>query len=130
MDEQSAEKIEQPSYDWMPVAGGILNIASGLIGLIATAFLVAFSVTLGASIAREVLSSLGFLQIGIPITIIWLFAIPMLIISVVSIIGGVYAVNKRNWGLALAGAMCSIVPSQVIGVIAVIFIVISKKEFK
>jgi hypothetical protein len=130
MEEQLAEKTKQPSYDWMPVVGGILNIISGVIGLIATAILVAFSVTLGAGIARDVLSSLGFLNIGIPLTIIWLVAIPMLIISIVAIISGVYAVNKKNWGLALAGAICSIVPSQVIGVIAVILIVMSKKEFK
>jgi hypothetical protein len=114
----------------MPVAGGILNIVSGAIGLIATAFLVAFSITLGAGIAHEVLSSLGVLELGIPVTIIWMFAIPILFISTVSIIGGVYAVNKKNWSLALAGAACSIVTSQVIGVIAVIFIAISKKEFK
>jgi hypothetical protein len=133
MEEPSAEKTEQPSYgsySWMPVTAGVLNVISGVIGLIATAFLVTFSVTFGVGIASDVLSSLGFLQFGIPISIIWLVAIPMLIISILAIISGVFAINKKNWGLALTGAICSIIPSQVIGVIAVILIVMSKKEFK
>ena len=130
MEEQLGEETKQTSSDWMPLTAGILNIISGIIGLIATAFLITYSITFGPDIARDVLSSLGFLQIGLPITIIWLVAIPMLFISIVAIISGIYAVNRKNWSLALTGAICSIVPLQVIGVIAVILIVISKKEFK
>ncbi len=130
MEEQTTETAKQPSYSLMPIAGGILNMLSGIIGLIATAFLITISITFGADIADEVVTSLGFLHIGIPLTIIWLVAIPMLVISILAIISGVFALNKKNWGLSLAGAICSIVPSQFIGVIAVILILISKKEFK
>jgi len=64
------------------------------------------------------------------LTVIWLVAIPLLVISLLAIIGGSFAINKKNWALALTGAIFSIVPTQVIGIIAVILIVISKKEFK
>jgi hypothetical protein len=129
MEEQNTEKTERPSYSWMPAAGGALNLLSGAIGIIATAFLITVSVAFGDEIAGDVISSLGFWTIGLPLTIIWLVAIPMLVISILAIISGIFAINKRNWGLALTGAICSIIPSQIIGIIAVILIVISKKEF-
>ena len=124
------EKDHQPSYGWMPVTAGILSILSGIIGIIATAFVITVSVAFGSEIAWEVMESFGVWDIGIPLTVIWLIAIPLLVISLLAIIGGSFAINKKNWALALTGAAFSIVPTQVIGIIAVILIVISKKEFK
>jgi hypothetical protein len=54
----------------------------------------------------------------------------MLLISLLAIISGTFAINKRNWALALTGAAFSIIPTQIIGIIATILIIISKKEFK
>jgi hypothetical protein len=130
MEEQNTEKTGQSSFGWMPIAGGVLNILSGIIGIIATVFLVTVSIAFGAEIAEDVFSSFGFLNIGLPITIIWLIAIPMLLISLLAIISGTFAINKRNWALALTGAAFSIIPTQIIGIIATILIIISKKEFK
>jgi hypothetical protein len=130
MEEQALEKDRQPSYGWMPAAAGILSILSGIIGIIATAFIITVSIAFGDEIAAEVMSSFGVWDIGIPLTVIWLVAIPLLVISLLAIIGGSFAINKKNWALALTGAVFSIVPMQVIGILAVIFIVISKKEFK
>jgi hypothetical protein len=130
MEEQALEKDRQPSYGWMPVAAGILCILSGIIGIIATAFIITVSIAFGDEIAAEVMTSFGVWDIGIPLTVIWLVAIPLLVISLLAIIGGSFAINRKNWALALTGAIFSIVPTQVIGIIAVILIVISKKEFK
>jgi hypothetical protein len=130
MEEQALEKDRQSSYGWMPVAAGILSILSGIIGIIATAFIITVSIAFGDEIAAEVMSSFGVWDIGIPLTMIWLVAIPLLVISLLAIIGGSFAINRKNWALALTGALFSIVPTQVIGIIAVILIVISKKEFK
>lgn len=130
MEQHTIENNQQPSYGWMPLTGGILSIFSGIVGIIATAFVITVSIAFGAEIAEEVMSSFGVWKAGIPTTVIWMVAIPLLVISLLAIIGGSFAINKKNWPLALTGAVFAIIPTQVIGIIAVILIVISKKEFK
>jgi len=114
----------------MPTAGGILSIISGALGFITIAFFLAFGSIFGAAIARDVLSSLGFWQTGLPLTIIGIIAIPLLCVNIVAIVGGIYAIQRRGWGMALAGAICSVFPSQILGVLAVVFIAISRREFE
>jgi hypothetical protein len=113
----------------MPTAGGILSIVSGALGFIVVSFLLTFGSIFGAAIAREVMVSVGYWQAGLPMTIIGLIAIPLLCLNILAIVGGIYAIRRKGWGLALAGAICSIFPSQVLGVLAVVFIAISRKEF-
>ena len=129
MEQQPGEPPEPTPQTWMPTAAGILSIISGAIGLIGIAFLITFG-AFGEEIARDVLTSIGFLQTVLPLRIIGLISIPLFIISMVAIIGGIYAVQRKIWGLALAGAICAIIPAQLLGILSVVFIVISKKEFK
>ncbi|HEX79506.1 MAG TPA: hypothetical protein G4O19_05055 [Dehalococcoidia bacterium] len=130
--EQPTEKLGDTAATrtWMPMVGGILSIISGSLGFIAIAFFLTFGSIFGAAIARDVLLSLGFWHMGLPMTIIGIIAIILLCISAVAIIGGIYAIQRRGWGMALAGAICSIFPSQVLGILAIVFITISRKEFE
>jgi hypothetical protein len=55
----------------------------------------------------------------------------MIILGIVAIIGGIYAIQRKLWGMALAGAICAIIgPSALLGILAIIFIAIGKPEFK
>ena len=98
-------------------------------GIIGIAFLIAFGV-FGREIARDALTSIGFMQTVMPLQIIGFFSVPLFIVSVVVIIGGIYAVQRKNWGLALAGAFYAIVPMQILGILSIVFIALSKKEFE
>ncbi len=53
----------------------------------------------------------------------------LLVLGIVAIAGGVSALKRRSFGLALAGAICSL-PSIVLGVLAVIFVSLGKGEFE
>jgi hypothetical protein len=130
VEKQPNDTAKTASRTVMPTVGGILSIVSGALGFIAIAFLLTFVSVFGTAIAREVLSSLGYWQTGLPLTIIGIIAIILLCINIVAIIGGIYAIQRRGWGIALAGAICSIFPSQVLGILAVVFIAISRKEFE
>ncbi|UCG55241.1 MAG: hypothetical protein JSV32_03230 [Dehalococcoidia bacterium] len=130
MEKQSYKTNNVASKTWMPVTAGILSIVAGAMGLIAIVFLITFGATFGAEIAREVLKSVGFWQSGVPLTIIGVIVIPLIIINAIAIIGGIYALQRRGWGLSLAGAICAILPAQILGIIAIVFIAISKKEFE
>ena len=130
MEQQPDDAPKPAPKTWMPTAGGILSIISGALGFIAIAFFLTFGSIFGATIAREVLSSLGYWQTGLPLTIIGIIAIPLLCVNIVAIIGGIYAIQRRGWGMALAGAICSVFPSQILGILAVVFVSISRKEFE
>ncbi len=57
-------------------------------------------------------------------------------IRIVAIVGGVLALKRRRWGLALAGAICAIFSSFLIllnvplGIAAIVLIVLGKGEFE
>jgi hypothetical protein len=130
VEKQPDETPKPVAKTGMPMACGILSIVSGVLGFIAIAFLITFGATFGSETARDVLGSLGFWQAGLPLKIIGFLAIPLVIINAVAIIGGIYAIQRRAWGLALAGSICAILPSRLLGVPAIIFITLSRKEFE
>ena len=53
-------------------------------------------------------------------------------LGLVAILGGVYALRRRRWGLALAGAICAamIPPPLFLGVLAIVFIAVGRDEFR
>lgn len=113
---------------WKPVVAGILDIVAGTLGGI-----LSFMVILGILVFTLVSRSDW---LGIPMEasefipiIIGVLAIPVLAISILSIIGGVFALNRRIWGLALTGSIAALFVSTVLGIPAIVFIVLSKNEF-
>jgi len=87
---------------WKPTAAGSLTISAGVFGLIVGIVFVAIS----------------------PLFMVGLVAI---MISIVAMAGGLCALKRRAWGLALAGSICS-VPCW-LGIPAIILIALSKQEF-
>jgi hypothetical protein len=106
---------------WMPMTAGILDIVAGSFGLIG-AFVFAFM----GSIMRMVPDVPTFLCpifIGI--------AGPVAIVAILAIVGGVYALRRKIWGLALAGSIAAFfTPSWALGVAAIVFTILSKNEFE
>ena len=87
---------------WKPTAAGTLTISAGILGLI---------VGISAHWAK-------------PLFMVGLLAI---MISIVAVAGGLCALKRRVWGLALAGSICSVFCW--LGIPAIIFIALSKQEF-
>ena len=75
-----------------------------------------------------VLGGIGGVFIGMG----WLGAIgaPLIILGIVAIVGGVYALRRRLWGLALAGSICTLVGPWLLGILAIIFVILGKGEFE
>ncbi len=132
---------------WKPTTAGILSIIAGIIGVIPGIVVVA---------SRE------------------MFGAPSIVPGAIAIIGGINALRRRGWGLALAGSICALfgpagflvifgllavkyadmVPglqpppppiidaffassyfdfsagSVILGTLAIIFVVLGKREFK
>ena len=54
----------------------------------------------------------------------------LIAVGVVAVIGGISALRGKRWGLALAGACCAAFPRTPVGILAIIFISITKREFE
>ncbi len=48
---------------------------------------------------------------------------------VLAAVGGVYALQRRNWGLALTGAIIAALPFSLLGVAAIVLLALSREEF-
>jgi hypothetical protein len=114
-------------------AGGILSIVGGAIEAIGGVIMVVL--TVGTRILLR-LALLPFppgdwLEHVITVAPFWLIivGVPLLILGIIAIVGGVSAIRRKSFGLSLAGAICAL-PSNILGILAIIFISLSKREFR
>ena len=103
---------------WKPVTGGILSIIAGAIGVIGGIIGACFRAAYGPHFP-------GMVGFGYAV-----MAIPLIILGAVAIVGGIYALKRKIWGLALAGSICSFFCVWILGIPAIVFIAIGKNEFK
>ena len=116
-------------HKWMPTVAGILDIVAASFKLL---------VLFGLCIALVVLHSNSYIDPtqfgrGMPvkvITVLWVIAIPAAVLGILGLVGGIYALQRKNWGLALAGSIAAFLPSSILGVVAIIFTALSKKQFE
>jgi hypothetical protein len=102
-----------------PVIAGVMNIVIGSINLLGV---------IGVGIAIAVLySTAGATPIAT--TVLWIVFIVLLIFSLPSLIGGIYALQRRNWVMALVGSIASLLTWNLIGLIPLILVIISRNEF-
>jgi len=117
---------------WMPTTAGILNIITG--GL--SAFM-----AIGIVIAFFAVSSINIMHFLPPAEapfiapLIGTILIVILVLSIAravfTIIGGVFAFQRRKWGWALAGSIVAILGNTfILGIVSTIFIAIAKDEFE
>ena len=116
---------------WMPTVSGILSIISGGLSLLFSVFTV---LGLGLFLTADYWDSFG--NFGGPNesafnAILIFFVLPYIIISLVAIIGGVFSIRRRLWGLALAGAICAFfsIWGWALGIGAIVLVSLSKNEF-
>jgi len=103
-----------------PVVAGIFNIVVGSINILGV---------IGLIIAA--IASVPF-DNGFPLNvqaILIIIAVPLAVLGAVSIVGGVYGLQRRLWGLALAGSITSAISSTLLGIASIVLIAISKEEF-
>lgn len=105
----------------MPIIAGILLIVSAgfklllLLGVIGASIFAIFPVT------------------SFPINTVALVPIvmvPLIAWIGLALVGGIFSLQRKRWGLALAGSIVAILPFSLLGIAATILVVISKDEFE
>jgi hypothetical protein len=114
---------------WKPTTGGLLAIVAG-----SWNFLLGLGAALGSTVFSNMVPTIsgisgGFGTVGIPAGVV------MIVLGMVSIIGGAYALTRRRWGMVLAGSITALIPTPIIlpfimGFFALIFNVLGRREFR
>lgn len=120
---------------WKPTTAGILSIVAGAFGaILGIVFLTLGTITGGLLGVLGVIGLPDLSSIILPALggIIGALAAIPLALGIVAIIGGIHALKRRKWGLALAGAICALIasPGFVLGALAIIFVSMGKGEFE
>ncbi len=121
---------EIPTRTWRPTTGGLLAILAGAWNLI---------FGLGAVFGGNILSNaVPNFNIGSTTGNTTTFGFGLggylIIIGLIAIIGGSFAVRRRLWPMALAGSIAAFFPSPLIitfimGILSLIFVVLGHLEF-
>ena len=101
---------------WKPIVAGILSIISG-----AVAVLTGIGALARGEFVQRMMWHWGWGVVG---TV-------ALVLGIVAIVGGIFSIQRKVWGLALAGAICALFPPHVcvLGILAIIFVALSRNEF-
>ena len=108
-----------------PTVAGILAIITGALGLLwAICLFIGYAVVAGTLDIPT-----GYIPEFVPGIVLGM-AIPTLILAILALIGGIYAVQRKIWGLALAGSIAAILAFFPLGIPATVFTAQSKNEFE
>ena len=99
---------------WRATWAGILAIIGGCFGIGVGAAVASGAALYGALTGMGMLGAIGAPLIGI---------------GIVALIGGIVALRRKTWGFALTGAILALFPIVPLGVLAIIFVFMGKREF-
>jgi hypothetical protein len=114
----SAQEIAPERPTAKPVVAGVFSILVGAGALLVLSIV---------GILALVIGSIALPVVGIVLAII---GIPLLAVPALALVGGIYAVQRRSWGWALAGSIAAALLSNVLGVASIILVAVSKGEFR
>ena len=102
---------------WKPTVAGILEIVAGALSLLG------FFGILIAFIFIPTSANVAILTLTI-------VAIYTAVLGALSLVSGIFTIQRKKWWLAIVGSIAAIFLSFVLGILAVIFTAMSKDEFE
>ena len=114
-------------------AGGVLSIIGGvleaIIGGIVVGIVIHYLVGGPLWPPPHIPWVWGEIAVDFLPAVVIIVGILILVLGAIGIAGGISALNRKRFGLSLAGAIC-ILPTVILGILAVIFVSVSKREFE
>jgi uncharacterized integral membrane protein len=99
---------------WRPVAAGILNIATGLLSVSGTLLLVYFAISIATGRSR-LERALREGSRAFPAILVFL-SLVLLVVGILLVTGGVFAIRRKNWSIAAMGSVAAIVLAILAGI--------------
>ena len=105
----------------LPIIAGILAIASAGFKLL---------LLLGALVASIfAIAPASSLPIN-TVALVSIVMVPLIAMAALALMGGIFALQRKRWSLALAGSIVAILPFSLLGLAATILVALSKNEFE
>jgi len=112
---------------WKATTAGVLEIVAGALHLVSG---VATVMLAGAVAGGLNVAGLPRIARAVPLPSIGGIAIPLIILGIIALIGGISALQRKRWGLALAGGICALFPLQtLLGIPSIVFVALAHDEF-
>lgn len=113
-----------------PTAAGILAIVAGGVGAAEWITLAVLGISVWGWLSLDSLADLRGILVAVIATVIT--------IGIVAVVGGIFALKRKRWGLALAGSICGLfsfvfVPVLVnvpLAIAAIVLVVLGRGEFE
>jgi hypothetical protein len=115
---------------WKPVLGAVFCVTAGAFDLFFAMGLISSILVTGTS---NLLTDADIypLTMGTVNVLLKGMAVYLAVAGMLAVVGGLFAAQRKNWGLALAASIAAFLSfgGAVLGVPAMVFIAISRKEF-
>jgi len=108
---------------------GILDITAGIFGFVGGIPLLVLALG-GAAVLGMVPEPEANRLAFLPMALFLPLALLGFVSGFIAIIGGIAALNRRRWGLSVAGAIAAIFGFFPVGIAAVIFTILAEPEFR
>jgi len=113
-------------------AGGVLSIVAGAFEINGGGMMLA-SAGLGVQFKLwdfALYPGIWFEHI-IPVDSPWLIVMGglLVVLGIIAIVGGIWALRRRSFALSLAGAVC-VLPLGILGIVAIVCIALAKRAFE
>jgi hypothetical protein len=113
--------------------------AGGVLGIVAGAFEINGGGTMLASAGLGIQFRLWdfalypgiWFEHTMPVDSPWfiIMGVILVVLGMIAVVGGIWALRRRSFGLALAGAVC-VLPLGILGILAIVCIALARREFE
>ena len=117
---------------------GILSIVSGGLGIFGSIIWVIMILVMYFTINTSITGMPSYpntppaadRMFDIVIMIYAVFSIGLFLVSLLAVIGGIFTLKRKYWGLALTGSIAAILAFMPCGIASLIFVITGKEEFR
>ena len=117
---------------WKPTTAGILNIITGALSALGAIAIIIGIIAIGSiNIMRFLPPAEAPFIAPLIGTILIILLVLLIAKAVFTIIGGIFALQRRKWGWALTGSIIAMIGQTFpLGIAATIFVAIARDEFE
>ena len=113
---------------WKATSAAVLELVAGALHLVAGVVVMLVS---GALAAGLEIAGISDFSAVVSVPVVAFIGIPLLLLGISALIGGICTLQGKHWGFALFGAICSIPPlAGFLGIVAIVLVVLSREEFE
>jgi hypothetical protein len=113
--------------NWASLTAGILDVISGAGGLIGSLILFTIGI-IGSGLIKISTPDVNSFLAGIPFALFIIIALLLFIMGILAIIGGIFAIQGKNWGWALTGAIVAFLLSWILGIPSIVFTILARNN--